>query len=53
MNKVDQLPSEHGNHMVMLRLSQAIVEDEVPDELGCTGIDLSGFSSRDQVALGD
>ena len=32
-NKVDQLPSEHGNHMVMLRLSQAFVDDEHHDLL--------------------
>jgi hypothetical protein len=28
MNKVDQLPSEHGNHMIMLRVSQAFVDEE-------------------------
>ena len=32
-NKVDQLPSEHGNHMVMLRLSQAFVDDNSPNSL--------------------
>lgn len=53
MNKVDQLPSEHGNHMVMLRVSQAFVDDEAQDELDLAGLDLSGFSARDQFGLGD